>query len=86
MDIGTPNTSASLPQDQPVVQTFNHVKKAFPSETSSLTVVIKAKDVTAPAVKAGLAKFEHAVAQHPEQLPSRPDGNRRQPGQDGRDR
>ncbi len=73
MDIGTPNTSASLPQDQPVVQTFNHVKKAFPSETSSLTVVIQAKDVTSPAVKAGLAKFEHAVAQHPQQLPSRPE-------------
>ncbi len=73
MDIGTPNTSASLPQDQPVVQTFNRVSEAFPSETSSLTVVIKAKDVTAPAVKAGLAKFEHAVAQHPDLLPSKPE-------------
>ena len=73
MDIGTPNTSASLPQDQPVVQTFNHVKEAFPSETSSLIVVIKAEDVTSPAVQAGLAKFEHAVAQHPEQLPSKPE-------------
>ena len=73
MDIGTPNTSASLPQDQPVVQTFNHVKEAFPSETSSLIVVIKAQDVTSPSVKAGLAKFEHAVAQHPQQLPSEPD-------------
>ena len=30
MDIGTPNTSASLPQDQPVVQTFNRVQEAFP--------------------------------------------------------
>ena len=56
-----------------MVQTFNHVKKAFPSETSSLTVVIQAKDVTSPAVKAGLAKFEHAVAQHPQQLPSKPE-------------
>ena len=35
MDIGTPNTSASLPQDKPVVQTFNRVQEAFPSETSS---------------------------------------------------
>jgi uncharacterized membrane protein YdfJ with MMPL/SSD domain len=71
MDIGTPNTSASLPQDQPVVQTFNRVKEAFPSETSSLTVVIKAKDVTSPAVKAGLARMDHAVAQHRDLLPSR---------------
>ena len=58
MDIGTPNTSASLPQDQPVVQTFNRVQEAFPPETSSLSVVIKADDVTAPAVEAGLAKLD----------------------------
>ena len=70
MDIGTPNTSASLPQDKPVVQTFNHVQEAFPSETSSLTVVIKAKDVTAPPVEEGLAKLEKARAQHSDQLPS----------------
>jgi RND superfamily putative drug exporter len=70
MDIGTPNTSASLPQDKPVVQTFNHVREAFPSETSSLTVVIKADDVTAPPVEKGLAKLEKARAQHSDQLPS----------------
>ena len=73
MDIGTPNTSASLPQDKPVVQTFNHVQEAFPSETSSLTVVIKAEDVTAPPVEEGLAKLEKARAQHSDQLPSNED-------------
>ena len=70
MDIGTPNTSASLPQDQPIVQTFNRVTEAFPSETSSLQVVLKAEDVTAPAVKAGLAKMDKAVAEHRDLLPS----------------
>ena len=30
MDIGTPNTSASLPQDQPIVQTFNRVTGGLP--------------------------------------------------------
>ena len=51
MDTGTPNTSASLPQDQPVVQTFNHVQEAFPAENSSLDVVIKADDVSSPGVE-----------------------------------
>ena len=36
MDTGTPSTSASLPQDKPVVQTFNRVQEAFPVETSAL--------------------------------------------------
>ena len=50
MDIGTPAPRRSLPQDEPVVQTFNRVQEAFPAETASLTVVVKAEDVTAPAV------------------------------------
>jgi RND superfamily putative drug exporter len=70
MDTGTPNTGASLPQDVPVVQTFNHVQDAFPEESSNLQVVIKADDVTEQAVQAGVAKFEHAVAEHNALLPS----------------
>ena len=73
MDIGTPNTSASLPQDQPVVQTFNRLQAAFPSETSSLEVVIKAKDVTAPSIEAGVAQLKQAAAQHRDMLPSNGD-------------
>ena len=64
MDTGTPSTSASLPQDEPVVQTFNHVRDAFPSETSSLDVVIKGNDVTAPAVQDGIKQLDEAVGQH----------------------
>jgi uncharacterized membrane protein YdfJ with MMPL/SSD domain len=61
MDTGTPSTSASLPQDEPVVQTFNHVREAFPSETSSLDVVIKGKDVTAPAVRQSIKQLDKAA-------------------------
>ena len=74
MDMGTPSTSASLPQDEPVVQTFNRVQEAFPAETSSLDVVVKAEDVTAPAVTGGLAELEQAAAEHKSLLPG--DGRR----------
>jgi uncharacterized membrane protein YdfJ with MMPL/SSD domain len=63
MDTGTPSTSASLPQDEPVVQTFNHVREAFPSETSAVDVVIKGKDVTAPAVQHGIEQLDRVAGQ-----------------------
>ncbi len=69
LDMGTPSTSASLPQDEPVVQTFNRVQKAFPAETQTLEVVIKARDVTAPAVTEGVADLEKAAAEHKSLLP-----------------
>ena len=73
LDTGTPSTSASLPQDEPVVQTFNRVQEAFPAETSSLDVVIKADDVTAPAVTRGVAGLEQAAAEHKSLLPGTDD-------------
>ena len=69
LDTGTPSTSASLPQDEPVVQTFNHLQDAFPQETNSLEVVVKADDVTAPAVTGGIEALEREAARHPEQFP-----------------
>jgi uncharacterized membrane protein YdfJ with MMPL/SSD domain len=69
LDTGTPSTSSSLPQDEPVVQTFNHVQDAFPHENSALDVVVEAEDVTAPAVTDGIAKLEQAAAQHPDLFP-----------------
>jgi RND superfamily putative drug exporter len=74
LDTGTPNTAASLPQDEPVVQTFNRVQEAFPQETSSLSVVVRAADVTSDEVQAGLAKLDQSAAQHRDLLPgSEPD-------------
>ena len=71
LDTGTPSTSASLPQDEPVVQTFNHLQDAFPQETNSLSVVVKAGDVTAPAVTGGIDALEREAARHPEQFPGK---------------
>ena len=50
LDMKTANPGPeSLPQDLAVVQTFNHVQHAFPSENSEATVVVEAADVTAAA-------------------------------------
>jgi uncharacterized membrane protein YdfJ with MMPL/SSD domain len=63
LDTGTPNVDASLPQDEPVVQTYNRVTEAFPAETQTLEVVVKAEDVTAPAVTAGIDALEEESAE-----------------------
>ena len=61
-----PDTSASLPQDQPVVQTFNHLQEAFPTETSSLSVVDQGQGRDGPGRQGrASAKFEHAVGAAP---------------------
>ena len=66
MDTGTPGTD-TLPQELEVVQKFNHLEAAFPSETDSADIVIRADDVTSPAVTAATAKLERA-AQNDEAL------------------
>ncbi len=60
MNTGTPGVD-TLPQDLAVVQKFEHLKAAFPSETSSLSVVIKGKDVTSAAVTRGIEQLERAT-------------------------
>jgi uncharacterized membrane protein YdfJ with MMPL/SSD domain len=68
MHTGQPGTD-SLPKDIPVVQTFERVQAAFPSETSGMDIVVQAKDVTAPAVRDGITRFQHAVAQRHDLFP-----------------
>ena len=48
----------TLPQDMAVVKTINTVKDAFPSEGSAATVVVEARDVTAPRVDAAVASLQ----------------------------
>jgi uncharacterized membrane protein YdfJ with MMPL/SSD domain len=60
MNTGSPGTD-TLPEGLKVVQKFEHLKAAFPSETSSLSVVIKGDDVTAPAVTAAVEQLEQAT-------------------------
>jgi len=52
----------SFPQDLPVVQTFNRVQDAFPSENSAATVVVEADDVTAAAISKQIDQFKSLTA------------------------
>jgi uncharacterized membrane protein YdfJ with MMPL/SSD domain len=59
LDMKTANAGPeSFPQDLEVVQTFNRVQDAFPSETSEATVVVEAADVTATAVATQIDRLE----------------------------
>ena len=69
MDLGNPPMADSLPKDEPVVQTFNHVREAFPAESSGVSVVLKAHDVSAPAVQRGPDQLEQLAARQPRLFP-----------------
>ena len=69
LNVGEPAIGDSLPQDEPVVQTFNRLRDALPAEASAMTVVVKASDVTAAPVQAGVVRFEKATAQQPKLFP-----------------
>jgi uncharacterized membrane protein YdfJ with MMPL/SSD domain len=68
MDTGTPGVD-TLPQELVVVQKFQHLRDAFPSETDSLAVVIKGRDVTASAVTAAVTDLERATRAHKDLFP-----------------
>ncbi|MDX6690295.1 MAG: hypothetical protein QOG15_1752 [Solirubrobacteraceae bacterium] len=70
MTIGTTGVHA-LPQDLGIVKKFNHLEAAFPSETSSLSVVVKGDDVTAPAVTAEVQKLDRAMHRRPALFPGK---------------
>jgi len=56
----------ALPPDLEVVQTYKAVQKAFPSESDPATVVVKASDVTAPAVQQGIRDLQAAAKGDPQ--------------------
>jgi uncharacterized membrane protein YdfJ with MMPL/SSD domain len=56
----------SLPQDLAVVKTINHVKEAFPSQSSGAEVVVQANDVTAAPVTAAIDELGSATAKDTE--------------------
>jgi uncharacterized membrane protein YdfJ with MMPL/SSD domain len=45
----------------PVMRTYDRIQAAFPSEAVPATVVVKANDVTSPAVNSGMAELETAA-------------------------
>ena len=85
MQLGQPAMEDSLPQDEPVVQTFNRLRDAFPQERSSLSVVVKAADVTAPAITAGLEATGKAAQEHADLFPPGTTSDEAQPRPAGRD-
>jgi uncharacterized membrane protein YdfJ with MMPL/SSD domain len=50
-----------LPQDLPVIVTYNKVKEVFPTEGVAATVVVEADDVRSSAVAAGIASLRTEV-------------------------
>jgi uncharacterized membrane protein YdfJ with MMPL/SSD domain len=42
----------------PVLVTYDHIQQSFPGEKGAATVVIQARDVTAPSVQAGIAELK----------------------------
>jgi uncharacterized membrane protein YdfJ with MMPL/SSD domain len=56
----------SFPQNLKAVQTFNHIEDAFPNDGNESVVVIKGRDVTTAAVRAGIAQVGTEAAKHPE--------------------
>jgi uncharacterized membrane protein YdfJ with MMPL/SSD domain len=50
-----------LPQDLPVIQTYNKVKQVFPTEGVTATVVVAADDVRSGATGAGIADLQTRV-------------------------
>jgi len=50
----------SYSKDQPGVQTYLKIQKAFPAEADYATVVVKAADVKAPAVQGAIARLKPA--------------------------
>ena len=71
LDTGSPPLADSLPQDKPVVQTFNRVQDYFPVESSGLSVVVKGEDVTSPAVQGAIAELEQAAAKDHDLFPGK---------------
>jgi uncharacterized membrane protein YdfJ with MMPL/SSD domain len=54
---------SSLPQDLPVIKTYNQIQAAFPGNQVPATVVVKAPDVTAPPARAaGREMVREAIA------------------------
>ncbi|MGH3376509.1 MAG: MMPL family transporter [Actinoallomurus sp.] len=50
-----------IPNDVPLIQTYDHISAAFPGGPEPAVVVVKAKDIQAPAVRKAIASFESSA-------------------------
>jgi uncharacterized membrane protein YdfJ with MMPL/SSD domain len=65
MDTSVPGVDG-LPQDLPVVQTYNKIQAAFPGESIPANVVVEAADVTSGATAAAIEELQATAAEQPE--------------------
>jgi uncharacterized membrane protein YdfJ with MMPL/SSD domain len=65
MHISLPGTE-SLSRDIPAVRAADRIQAAFPAQNAPVTIVVKARDVTTPAVARSIKRLETAAAGHPE--------------------
>ena len=59
---------SSFPQSLPIMQVYNRIQAAFPGAPSPAVLVITGKDVTAPAVRNGVAELAAAVESRHRQM------------------
>ena len=50
-----------VPKNVPLIQTYKHISAAFPGGPDPAVVVVKAKDIKAPAVRSAISSFESKV-------------------------
>jgi uncharacterized membrane protein YdfJ with MMPL/SSD domain len=55
-----------LPQDLPVVETYNRIQDAFPGESIPANVVVEARDVTSGATAAAIEDLQRRAGRQPE--------------------
>jgi RND superfamily putative drug exporter len=63
MHISLPG-SESLSREFPVVRALDRIQAAFPNQSTPVTVVVKAGDVTSPAIAGSIRRLDAAVASH----------------------
>ena len=63
MHTSMPGTE-SLSRSIPVMRSFDRIQAAFPSQSTPVTVVVKARDVTTPAITGAIRSLDAAVAGH----------------------
>ena len=53
---------AGLPRSLPIMQTYDRIQAAFPGGPLPAVIVVRADDVRAPEVQAGIAKLREVAA------------------------
>jgi len=71
MHTSMPGTE-SLSRDIPAVRSFDRIQAAFPSQSTPVTVVVKAHDVTTAAVARSIRRLDTAAASHRDLFKGRP--------------